>query len=446
MQVLANTKSIELDLGKTVPSGRYSLKAKWDWDAFEVGGFLNVSPLTDFASARLTPATHDRLAAGKGKVPLTVEHGDFEFVNKVELKKINDEFAMAIAVPFVLPKGLREGAQDRMDIELATNDLEPGDYNLIVSHVDGKAHDVRLQVLPDLPSIENLPVRLNQGLSSIDFTLRGKRLDLIQRLEIPRANTALGPASADGTERNVSIKMASPVDSGSVLSAKIFVADRLQPMSVDGALSVLEPRPAITDLTLSRPPDQSVQLGNGELPGGPALSAMLHVEHFPAGGAVKLQCEQPGSSDAVTLRPGQEAGGSHLDMVTSDQLFLTFGTSAWFSGCVVEATVTGANGDSAPRRVARIVDVPTVEQFSIADDGSGHYQATLVGMHLETIGKAGWTPDDENVVAQLPQPLPGDSHRQRLQFTLTPPPGSDAILYVALRGESKGRVTTLHAN
>lgn len=446
VQVLANTKSIELDLGKTVPPGHYTLRAKWDWDSFDVGGIFSVTPLANFSSTRLTPATHDLLVANGGKARVTLENADFEFVNKVELKKINDEFAMTITVPFVLPKGLREGVQDRMDIEVATNDLEPGDYNLIVSQVDGKSHDVPLKVLPATPVIDNLPVRLNQGVSSIDFTLKGKRLALLQRLEIPGVTATLGDTSADGTERSLTIKVTPGIASGTTLPARALVMDRLEPIEIASALTVVEPRPSILDLTLSQPPDQSVQLANGELPGGTVLSAMLHVEHFPPGGAVKLNCEQPASSEPLILHPGQEVGGSRLEQLTPGQLFLTFGSGAWFSGCVVEATVTGANGDSEPRRVARIVDVPTVEQFSIADDGTGHYQATLVGMHLETIGKAGWTPDEESAVSQLPQPLAGDSHRQRLQFSLPGPPAPDAPLYISLRGDSKGRLTTLRPN
>ena len=39
-QVLANTKSIELDLPKDLEPGRYSLLANWDWDEFEVSGQL----------------------------------------------------------------------------------------------------------------------------------------------------------------------------------------------------------------------------------------------------------------------------------------------------------------------------------------------------------------------------------------------------------------------
>ncbi len=446
VQVLANVKSIELDVGKTVRPGRYSLKANWDWEAFEVNGFFDVRPLADFAAAKPTAATHDLLVAGTGKALLTLQNSDFEFVTKVEIKKLNDEFAAAAAVPFVLPKGLREGVQDHMDVQIDTAGLDPGSYQLILSQVDGKSRDVALKLLPPLPAIENLPVHVNQDVLSVAVGLKGKRLGLLQRLEISQGTATLGAVSADGTEREVTFKLAPGIAAGKTLTARAFVADRAEPMVVADVLQVVGPRPVITDLTISQLPAQPVQLETGELPGGLVLTAMIRAAHYPADGGVRLGCEQSGSSGTLTLHPGQEAGGSRLEQLTSDQLFLTFGSGAWFNGCVLSATVTGSEGDSAPRRVARIVDVPTFEQFNLADDGSGDPIATLVGLSLETIGKAGWTADKETPVSQLPQPLSGDGRRQKLQFHIAAPPSPDAVLYITLRGDSKGRPTTLHAN
>ena len=93
VQVLANTKSIELDLGKDLKPGRYSLSANWDWDQFQIGGQFDVRPLSDFASAKLTPSAQDSFVTNTGKLTLTLQGADFEFVTKVEIKKLNDEFA-----------------------------------------------------------------------------------------------------------------------------------------------------------------------------------------------------------------------------------------------------------------------------------------------------------------------------------------------------------------
>jgi hypothetical protein len=446
VQVLANVKSIELDLGKTIKPGRYSLRANWDWDEFDLRGFFEVKPLADFVGVKPTPATQDHLVANTGKVLLTLQSANFEFVTKVEIKKLNDEFASASPVPFVLPKGLREGEQDRMDIQVGTADLDSGNFKLMISQVDGKPHDVPLKVLPPLPAIENLPVRVNQDVASIDVGLQGKRLDLVQRLELARGSAMLHAASADGTERIVTIKLAPGVAPDTTLTARAFIEDRSEPMTIADAVRVLGPRPVITDLTLSQPPAQSVQLDSGELPGGLTLSAMIHVAHFPLGSSLRLGCEQAGSSGALILHPGEPAGSPRLEQLTPDQLFLTFDTSAWFNGCVVDATVTSGDGDSPPRRVARIVNVPSIEQFDLSDDGSGDYNATLVGQNLETIGKAGWTAEEETPVSQLPQPLSGDGRRQKLQIRVAAPPSPDAVLYISLRGDSKARQTTLHAN
>ncbi len=131
-----------------------------------------------------------------------------------------------------------------------------------------------------------------------------------------------------------------------------------------------------------------------------------------------------------------------MKRLTPDKLFLTFDTSAWFDGCVVDAIVTSVAGDSAPRRIARIVDVPTIEQFNVSSDGN----ATLIGLNLETIGKTGWAADEEAPVSQLPQPLSADGRRQKLQIQIPAPPTPDAVLYVSLRGDTKGRQTSLRAN
>ncbi len=42
-----------------------------------------------------------------------------------------------------------------MDVQLNTSGLDPGDYDLTISQVDGKSHKVPLKVLPALPVVEN---------------------------------------------------------------------------------------------------------------------------------------------------------------------------------------------------------------------------------------------------------------------------------------------------
>jgi hypothetical protein len=445
VQVLANTKSVELDLGKDVKPGRYSLLANWDWDQFTVAGQLDVRQLADFASAKLTSSAQDRLVTNTGKLPLTIQGADFEFVTKVEMKKLNDEFASASAIPFVLPKGVRAGEQDRMDIQIDTGGLDAGAYNLIVSQLDGKPHNLPVKVLPPLPVISNLPVTVNQGVSSVTVDLKGTGLQLLKNLKLSKGAATLDAASSDGTLRTAHFQLPSSTAAGVDLSLEAAVADRYAPLDIDDALRVVAPRPVITDVAISELPAQPVHLDQGELPGGLTLSALLRVANLPAESGVRLQCEQS-ASGAVTLHAGQQAGGAKLEQLSPDQLFLTFDTSAWNNGCGVDATVTSGFGDSAPRRIARVVNIPAVDEFNLTPDAAvvGALRATLIGRNLETIEKTGWSPQQGIAVSDLPQPLDG-GRRQKLQVRLLAPPSPDAVLYIWLRGDSKPRLTTVHS-
>ena len=445
-QVLANAKSLELDLGKDVKPGRYTIAANWDWDPFQVAGAIDVRPLADFTSAKLTPQAQDSLVGGAGKLPLTLQGADFEFVTKVELKKLYDEFASASAVPFVLPQGIREGVQSRMDIQVDASGLDPGSYQLIVSQVDGKPHDVALHVLPGLPEIDNLPVTVNQdAASTVSFDLKGKRLELLQRVELSQGAATLGAVSDGGSERAVTFKLMPRLMPGASLSLRAYVVGRNQPMDISSAVRIVAPRPSIASATTSALPPQTVQLENGELPSGLAVSAMLQVAHLPPDSGVTLECEQAGG--AIALRPGHPNGNARVEQLSSGQLLVTFDTAAWSSGCTLEAIVNSGVGDSAPYRIARIVRVPAIEQFDLgsATDGADP-SGMLIGRNLETVEKIGWDPTQGANVSSLPQPLPGEGFRQQLQVRLPAPPSSDAPLYIWLRGESKARATTVRAN
>ncbi len=118
---LANQKALEIDLTKAhLAPGDYKLTGFWDWMPLEAAGTIHVVALSDFKTAHLDPASQDRLLAKSGKVPVTLRGTDFEFTTKVELQKLNDEFATAQSLRFLLPKGLREGPQDHMDVQIDT--------------------------------------------------------------------------------------------------------------------------------------------------------------------------------------------------------------------------------------------------------------------------------------------------------------------------------------
>lgn len=445
VQALANPKTVELVLDKAVKPGRYTLRADWDWDGFEVSGSFDVRPLADFTTAKLTPAAQERLVAGEGKVPVTLEGSDFEFVTKIQIKKLNDEFASASNLPFVLPKGLRGGVQERMDIQADTSDLDAGSYDLTISQVDAKSHEVHVLVLPPAPVIDNLPFQVNQDVSTVAFEFTGKRLDLIERIELAEGKASLEPASEDGTRRKVALIFTQPIAAGSTLPLHALVFNRTEPLTVGDALRVVPPRPAISEISLSDIPPQAVEVDKGELPSGLMLNAMIKVAHLAPGSGVRLRCEQT-SSGAVTVQPGAQGRDARIEQLTADQLFLTFNTGTWVNGCKIQASVTGTTGDSDPRPIGKVVNIPFIEQFNLTANANGEISAELTGRGLETIAKVGWTPDQGSAVLQLPQPISSDGIDQKLKFRLPAPPAPDSPLFIWLREDTSVRITSVRAN
>jgi hypothetical protein len=444
---LGNSKMLELELTPTVKPGKYSLVANWDWDRFPVEGEILVRPLNNFGSTRPVMASLDLLVAKTGKVPVTLEGGDFEFVTKVEIEKVNDKFASPEPVPYVLPHGLRKGVQNRMDIQVNTIDLDAGEYQLLISQLDGTTHPVSIKILPPPPVIENLPVVVNQGASALEFRLKGQRLDLLQRLEVARGTVQLGPACANQQERIATVHMANDIAAGTVLALKAYIQDRSEPLTLSDAIRIAGPRPNILEMRVSQPPDQEVQLEPGELPGGAYLSAMLRVEHLQSNGTVKLSCGQPGSN-STSLHLGDRSGPLSLQQLAPGQLFLSFDTGAWLNGCVLQASIAnGSEGESDAFKLGRVVRVPKIERFELptGDAATGSLFSKLTGQSLETIEKIGWNAENGELVTGLPLPIAGDASRQSLRILIAPPPDSGAFLYLWLRGESQARPTKVHA-
>jgi hypothetical protein len=443
VQKLAD-KTIELELGPAVKPGKYQLAASWDWDRFAAKGDIEVRAVGDLASGHVMAESQDLLVAKTGKVPIALEGTDFEFVTRVEIEKVNDKFAAPVPIPFVLPEGPRRGPQDRMDVQVNTVDLDPGKYKLLITQVDGKAHPIGLKILPPPPQVDNLPVVLNQGLSKAEFVLKGQRLDLLRKLEVPKGVAQLGPARANQMERKVFLQMDTDIAAGTGLAIKAYIEDRSEPLTFADAVRIVGPRPRITEVRVSQPPGQDVQLKEGELPGGMYLSALLRVEHVQSNSSVRLACAEDGGV-SVTLRLGERMGPSSFQQTTPDQAFLSFDTSAWVNGCVLGVAIAnGSEGRSDFYKIGRIVRVPSVDRFEIttASTGNGECRASLTGRNLETIEKTGWSPDQGEAVPSLPLPA-GDGQLQTLELNVPQPPAPGAPLYVWLRGETVARLTTL---
>ncbi|HEY7335758.1 MAG TPA: hypothetical protein VH639_12805 [Bryobacteraceae bacterium] len=448
VEKLGDAKKLELDL-TGVPPGHYALQGSWDWDRFLATGAIDVRSLGDFKSARMAPSSQDRLIANAGKTTVTLDgggaSGDFEFVTKVEIEKLHDKFAAPSAVPFVLPQGLRRGPQREADLQIDTAGLDPGDYKLIVSQLDGKAHDVPLEILPPPPSVENLPIVVNQGVSKIDFTLKGERLDLLQKLEAPQVGAALDRAVAGQKQRRVALQIPPNAGAGTSFAIRAFVNGRSEPLTFANAIRIVGPKPRIAGLTIARPPEEQVQLNEHELPSGIFLSAMLNVEHLQSSGSVKLGC---GEGEDLVLRLGERSGSSRAQLLTPNQVFLAFDTGRWPNGCVLQVSVANGNeGESAPSTLGRIVLLPTIEDLELTadDDASDSFEAGLTGEYLETIDKIGWGADRSQKVEGLPVPT-ADGGKEKLESSVPPPPDADPQLWIWLRNESAPRVTTIRPN
>lgn len=443
---LGNQKALEVDLSKAhVTPGDYRLAGFWDWTPFAANGAIHVEPLSDFQTARLAPRSQDVLVAKAGKIPVTVTGADFEFTTKVEVKKVGDEFATAAPVPFLLPKGLREGPQDHMDVQVDTHDLDPGEYELRIAQADGNPHPVPFKILPNPPKIDNLPILANQGVAVQHYVLKGERLDELTRLEAPNVTLQLEPAASNGAERNLTVQLKSNPQPGTTVAIEAYMKDRTEPLTFDDALQITGPLPVIASSKLSLPAGIAMAMRPNEFPAGYNLTAMLDVKNIARGSTLQLACADDPAT-AAALHIGLENQSYSLQQLSQDQLFLSFDTSPLPAGCSLQALIdSGRAGRSQPFVLAHIIRLPQIDSFTLSADSAPKNMHTyvLTGRNLEMIEKAGW---DQNVglaVEALPVPIPGEGHKQSLTIDLPEQSGPPADLYIWLRGDAGGRATTL---
>jgi hypothetical protein len=443
---LANQKALEVDLTKTaLTPGDYHLAGYWDWTAFNVKGDIHVRPLSDFNHSRLEASSQDRLLAKGEKTVVTLEDSDFEFTSKVEIKKDNDEFAAPQPVPFLLPKGLREGPQNHMDLQIDTASLEPGDYRLLISQPDGKSHPVPVRLLPNPPKIENLPIVANQGAGAQHYVLKGERLQLLTTLEGEGASLQLDPATADGSQRGVTIRLTATMKPDTEQTVRAFVENRSEPLLLNDALKITGPLPLIASTKISLPNGLAVAVNPGEIPAGQTLSAVLDVKNIEPKSELRLSCAQD-VGPKVELHVGEQTDHWSLQQLSPDQLFVSYDTAPLPAGCSLEATIdNGFAGHSEPYPVARVVRLPQIDQFALEAEQApdGKHQYVLNGRNLETIGEVGWDQMTGFEVNDMPTPIPGQGQKQSLKVALPDPPAPNSALYVWLRGEKTGRSTNV---
>lgn len=444
---LGKQKSLEIDLTKAhLTPGDYTLTGFWDWAPIQTIGTVHVRPLGDFKQAHLDAASQDRLTAASGKDAITLTGGDFEFITKVEMKKLNDEFASAASVPFHLPKGLRKGPQDRVDVQIDTENLSPAAYELLISQPGTKSHAVNFKVLPNAPHIDNLPIIVNQGAGAQHFVLKGQRLGLLAKLEAPGAVFKLGTGSGDG-ERSVTVDMNSTPSPGTELAVKEFLDDRSAPLTLSDALEITGPLPLIASSKLSLPAGMAIAIRANEFPAGYTLNALLDVKNIERSSVLRLECAD-GVGEHAALALGQRTEHWNIEQLSPDQLFLAYDTSGLPAGCTLQAVVdNGRGGKSKPFKLAEILPVPQVDSFAVTADPpvNGARQYRLAGTNLELLAKLGWDASNAVTVSELPAPLPGPGLKQSIEVNLPDPPDPSGNLYVWLRGDKQARATTIQA-
>ncbi len=335
---LGNQKALELDLTKVkLAPGDFRLAGYWDWTPFTADGSIHVRDLSTFDTAKLEPGSQDQLLAHAGKIPVTLAGADFEFTTKVELKKTGDEFATAEPLKFILPKGLRNGPQDRMDVQIDTANLDPGGYELLIAQQDDKAHRVKFNVLGDPAKVTNFPVLVNQGVSVQHFVLKGERLGNLAKLETPDARLELGEISSNGTERSMTVQLANNLKPGTSLPITEYLQDRAAPEIIPGGLQITGPLPVIASSRLSLPAGLSISTRPNEFPAGSTLTAVLDVKNIERRSELRLSC-QDDPSPRASLQIGEQNAASSLQQLSPDQLFLSYSTAALPAGCELQAT------------------------------------------------------------------------------------------------------------
>ena len=443
----AADNSLAIDLSSVyLKPGKYRLAAYWDWERFTVKGDVLLQPLSKFTSVKIEPDSQDKLIADSGKIPVTLKGDDFEFITKVEMKHLHDEFASPADLRFVLPKGLRQGPQNTLDVQVDTSGLTPGEYEMLLQQPGGGSHGINVKILPSPPKIVNLPMTLHSGDDWQEVTLKGQHLDRLAKLESPRAQLNLEPASEGPDERPVTIRLASNVLPGATLDLKAFFQDHAEPVNLGGAIRVAGPRPEIVGVKIEAPSGMAVALNAGELPAASYLSATLQGRNIEPTSSVKFDCDADGAPQG-SVRIGGQSSSASLQQVSSDILFLSFDTTGWPNGCTVRAKIdNGAGRVSNSYELGHIVRLPQIETFKLTDEsaGPGLFVGVLTGTNLETIAKTGWDAEHGSPIMGLPAPIAGSGQKQSLKIEMPwPAPSPHAPLYVWFRGDTQGRATTV---
>jgi hypothetical protein len=289
---------------------------------------------------------------------------------------------------------------------------------------------------------------VNVGEPQQTVLLQGTGLERIESITSDSAVWSLASVASsarDLSQRKATLKLLPGVKKDEQFSIAMSVAGIQQPIQVPHAVQVLGPRPKIVSVNESFPEQADVSIHQGEIPAGSNISFAIRTEDIDARPAVALECSNDNSgAQPLSLRPGERNQTTSLDFVGANALFLSLDPGmVGQSGCVLTATVASQSGVSDPYTLGRIVRLPRIFRFSLADERVGSlYVGTLTGRDLQMIDKTGWDLRTGYPVMGIPAPLPGTSQDQLLKIELPwPPPAPRSPVYVWLRGETEGRLT-----
>ncbi len=423
--------------------GLYTVEGRWDWDAYRVDGSVRLEKLDDLDMTHLTPESQDLLIASTGLVALELTGANLRFIDRAWMH--HPESIREIRVD--LPKEAM-GPPDRLQVEVDTDGLRPGPYEIALQRVDEVTADVPVELLPAPPAITSEAVRVHLGDAEQTVTLHGTGLDRIESLTADAAEIDLQPAGADAARRDAIVKLGPAAQAG----ARIDVAAKVKGMTAlahfPGVLQVTGPRPKITEARPSIPSGLTVGLQEGELPAGSFVSFAVQVMPEDLKPVITLQCAEEGRMVApLKLMVGEKREDAQLTSPGPGQLFLSLDPGAvGQSGCSLTATAeTEELGVSDPFALGKVVHLPRIASFKLSNDqAQDGYAGEIEGWDLETIGRTGWDAAIGDPVTELPRPIAGEGSRQSLHVVLPwPSPLPKAPLYIWLRGEMMGRATTV---
>ena len=283
------SQALKIDLAKAeIAPGEYKLSGGWDWDTFLAGGSVHVLAPPDLSEAVIEPSSSDRLIHGGSAVDVRLSGADFQFVDTARLVSEKPD-AKPLELAVKLPKGLGAGPQETATVNINPSALDVGRYQLSISESGGKTAEIPLRILPPVPVLAGLPVRVNLGETAQALTLKGSGLDRIESLTAGSVQIELS-AAGDGSERKATVHLGSGLKAGQEveLQMKVEGMSALQPLKL--ALRVAPPRPKISAASMSRVQSLGIELKPDELPADTFVTYSVRVEHLDGPAMVRVAC------------------------------------------------------------------------------------------------------------------------------------------------------------